>query len=50
MKRDEATNEKDLFDTIQENKKLREPLARVLKEVEKLRLEKLNYEKVYASL
>ena len=46
MKMEEATNEKDLFDTIQENKKLREPLARTLKEVERLRQEKANYEKV----
>lgn len=46
MKQEESTNEKDLFDTIQENKKLREPLAKILKEVEQLRQDKANYEKV----
>lgn len=46
MKKKEISNEKLMFEIAQENKKLSEPLTRALKEVEKLRHELANYQKV----
>jgi growth arrest-specific protein 8 len=46
MKKKEAANEKLMFEIAQENKRLSEPLTRALKEVEQLRHELANYEKV----
>jgi hypothetical protein len=46
MKKKEAANEKLTYEIAQENKKLTEPLTRALKEVEELRRQLANYEKV----
>jgi hypothetical protein len=46
MKKREAANEKLMYEIAQENKRLTEPLAKALKEVEQLRLGLTNYEKV----
>lgn len=46
MKKKEAANEKLMYEIAQENKKLTEPLTRALKEVEDLRRQLANYEKV----
>lgn len=46
MKKKEAANEKLMYEIAQENKRLTEPLAKALKEVEQLRLGLTNYEKV----
>ena len=45
MKRNEAYNEKLMFEIAQENKRLTEPLTKALKEVNLLRHELANYEK-----
>ncbi|KAG0590128.1 hypothetical protein KC19_1G074300 [Ceratodon purpureus] len=45
MKKREAANEKLMYEIAQENKRLTEPLANALKEVEQLRLGLTNYEK-----
>merc|ERR1711881_403189 len=50
VKKKEAANEKLMFEIAQENKRLSEPLARALKEVEKLRHELANYQKDKMSL
>lgn len=50
MKKKEAANEKLTYEIAQENKKLTEPLTRALKEVEELRRQLANYEKVLWSL
>ena len=47
MKRNEAYNEKLMFEIAQENKRLTEPLTKALKEVNLLRHELANYEKVW---
>ena len=47
MKKREAANEKLMYEIAQENKRLTEPLAKALKEVEQLRLNLTNYEKVF---
>jgi hypothetical protein len=49
MKKKEAANDKLMYEIAQENKRLVEPLAKSLKEVEKLRLGLQNYEKVITS-
>ena len=49
MKKKEAANEKLMYEIAQENKRLTEPLAKSLKEVEKLRLGMQYYEKVETS-
>lgn len=46
MKKKEAANEKLMYDIAQENKRLTEPLTRALKEVETLKKQLANYEKV----
>lgn len=46
MKKKEAANEKLMYEIAQENKRLTEPLAKALKEVEGLRRDLTNYEKV----
>lgn len=46
MKKKEVANEKLMYEIAQENKKLIEPLTRALKEVEDLRRQLANYEKV----
>lgn len=50
MKRNEAYNEKLMFEIAQENKRLTEPLTKALKEVNLLRHELANYEKEKLSL
>jgi len=50
MKRNEAYNEKLMFEIAQENKRLTEPLTKALKEVNLLRHELANYEKDKQSL
>eukprot|EP00741_Cyanophora_paradoxa_P025209 tig00000350_g24334.t1 len=50
MKKKEAQNEKLMFEIAQENKKLSEPLAHALKEVDQLRHELHNYQKDKMSL
>jgi len=46
MKKKELANEKLTYEIAQENKRLTEPLAKALKEVEGLRRDLTNYEKV----
>jgi predicted nuclease with TOPRIM domain len=46
MKKKEAANEKLMYEIAQENKRLTEPLTRALKEVEELRKQLANYDKV----
>lgn len=46
MKKKEAANEKLMYEIAQENKRLTEPLAKALKEVEGLRRDLTYYEKV----
>jgi len=46
MKKKEAANEKLIYEIAQENKRLIEPLTKALKEVEGLRKDLTNYEKV----
>lgn len=46
MKKKEAANEKLMYEIAQENKRLTEPLAKALKEVEGLRRDLTNYDKV----
>jgi len=46
MKKKEAANEKLMHEIARENKRLTEPLAKALKEVEELRHDLTNYEKV----
>ena len=48
MKKREAQNEKLMYEIAQENKRLSEPLTKALKEVELLRQQLANYEKVRA--
>ena len=50
MKKKETSNEKLMYEIAQENKRLSEPLAKALKEVETLRLQLQNYEKDKLSL
>eukprot|EP00877_Chromochloris_zofingiensis_P012225 jgi/Chrzof1/7256/Cz02g16210.t1 len=50
MKKREAQNEKLMYEIAQENKRLSEPLAKALKEVESLRGQLASYEKDKASL
>ncbi|KAJ7548140.1 hypothetical protein O6H91_08G119900 [Diphasiastrum complanatum] len=50
MKKKEAANEKLMYEIAQENKRLTEPLARALKEVENLRMMLAHYEKDKLSL
>eukprot|EP00163_Fabomonas_tropica_P031533 TRINITY_DN752_c1_g1_i2.p1 TRINITY_DN752_c1_g1~~TRINITY_DN752_c1_g1_i2.p1 ORF type:complete len:387 (-),score=137.25 TRINITY_DN752_c1_g1_i2:355-1515(-) len=50
MKKNEATNEKLMFEIAQENKRLSEPLEKALKEVDTLRHELANYQKDKLSL
>ncbi len=46
MKKKEAANEKLMYEIAQENKRLTEPLTRALREVEELRKQLANYDKV----